>query len=273
MNDFDSIRMTYKRGKTARDANEKRRLNIETFSQLERTDLNFGRVERRLLLYTTDVGERIFIQYPGKETISNNPEKVRPWDFRPKLQLANGEHMKDLSFPNIWDDLANMHAEDEQVLSVLAAVFFRMAYMVDYVVEKRKYAFIDIDMVSGAEINSGEIEIEWIRPNFSKDIYTYLNNSIFEIRGVSIEAYLFYNDLLVQNEDCKYYYRDTVVRNGAWKSPAGRCNTLRTHISVIEYFQGKISFSQIMGRFQGGSGVAPVGIGRISDITNNLIMQ
>ena len=92
-------------------------------------------------------------------------------------------------------------------------------------------------------------------------------------RDVSLEAYLIYNDLLVQNEDCKYFYRDTKIKKDTWNSNSGRYNTLLSHISVIEYLQGRISFSEIMTRFQRGMGVAPIRLGDISDITQNIILK
>lgn len=63
------------------------------------------------------------------------------------------------------------------------------------------------------------------------------------IREASIEAYLYYNDLLVQNEECKYYYRDIVENDEKkWNNTTGRQNTLRTHISVISFLKGEIIF-------------------------------
>ena len=82
---------------------------------------------------------------------------------------------------------------------------------------------------------------------------------------------MLYNDLLVQNEDCKYYYRDTYEKEVEWNSAIGRRNTLLTHLSVIEYIQGSVKFSAIMNRFQRGRGVAPIKLGSISSITGGII--
>ena len=101
-----------------KDAIEKREFNIAQFSELDKKGLKFQDIERKLLLHTTKNGEKVFIQYPGKETISSNSEKVRPWDFRPKLQLSNGTYIKDLSFPDIWDDLTDIHSSDKTLLSI-----------------------------------------------------------------------------------------------------------------------------------------------------------
>jgi hypothetical protein len=272
MIDTESIRMTYTR-QTKIKSLENRTNNILAFSKLDKSGLVYNESERMLLLHVTSCGEKIYIQYPGKETISSNPEKIRPWDFRPKLQLYDGCFMKDLSFPNIWDDLAEMQTANEEVLSVLAAIFFRMAFMEDYRKESKIYQYFDYDISSGEVLSSGSILFSWVKPYFPVNILSQLQQLINPIRGASLEAYLIYNDLLVQNEDCKYYYRDVIQRSTIWDSKVGRYNTLLSHISVIEYLQGKITFSEIMTRFLRGMGVAPTSVGRIPTITNNIITK
>lgn len=268
----NSLRMIYNRN-TKANALTNRTNNVLAFSHLDKTGLKFGEIERRLLLHETSSGEKIFIQYPGKETISGKLEKIRPWDFRPKLQLPDGTYLKDLSFPNIWDDLAEMHNADNEALSILAAIFFRMAFMEGHQQETKDYSFFDIDVNSNKLINEGDLSFSWSKLSFPLDVLSELQAIIEPIRGASLEAYLMYNDLLVQNEDCKYYYRDVILRETIWNSNVGRCNTLLSHISVIEYLQGKITFSEIMTRFQGGMGVAPVTLGRVPVITNNIIIK
>ena len=87
------------------ESEEKKLFNIETFSHLDTNGLRYGAVERRILMREFPSGEKLYIQYPGKETI--RATKPRPWDFRPKLILPNGDWLKDLSFKDIWDDLYN----------------------------------------------------------------------------------------------------------------------------------------------------------------------
>ncbi|MBP3686769.1 MAG: hypothetical protein J6J35_00210 [Alphaproteobacteria bacterium] len=249
---------------------EKRNFNIEQFSKLEKKGLKFQNLERKLLLHTTKNGEKVFIQYPGKETIVSSPEKLRPWDFRPKLQLSNGSYIKDLSFPDIWDDLTDIHSSDKTLLSILAGIFFRMAFMYGYTLIKDNYHYEDINSIDNT-VKTGVLSFQYYKPVFSEKVLNHLSS--ITPRGVSLEAYLVYNDLLVQNEDCKYYYRATQIMKQAWDSKNGRYNTLLSHISVIEYLQERLSFSQIMTRFQRGMGVAPIRLGDISDITQNIILK
>lgn len=272
MNNFESIKMEYTR-ETKQEALKKRKFNIKSFSELNREGLEFGVIERKLLLHQTGYGEKIFIQYPGKETKSNKDERIRPWDFRPKLEKSDGTYLKDLSFGEIWDDLSEMHEAGKDVLCVLAALFFRMALMVGYIKVNSTYDFITFNQLSNASYGTEKLEFEWYKMSIPMDILTYLDSKIGKINGVSVEAYLYYNDLLVQNEDCKYFYKDTYVKQVEWKNKVGRNNTMLSHISIIEYLQGSIKFSEIMNRFQRGMGVAPISLRRIPDVTNGIISR
>lgn len=76
---------------------------------------------------------------------------------------------------------------------------------------------------------------------------------------------------MVQNEDCKYYYRDIVENDEKkWNNTTGRQNTLRTHISVISFLKGEISFSQLISKFTHG-GVTPLAIREIEKVTGGLV--
>lgn len=252
-----------------KSSDEKRRYNIKAFSELNRNNLEFNKIERRLYIYKTSAGEKVWIQYPGKETLTG-----KPWDFRPKMYIKNiGEYMPDLAFPDIWDDLAEIHTGNPESLQVLAAILFRMAYMEGYKKESRKCTYVDIELETEKVVKKGEIDITFYVPNFDSEIIDVLQSEIGCIRGATIEAYLLYNDLLVQNEDCKYFYRDKYEKNKEWDSKVGRRNTLLTHLSVIEYIQGKAKFSEIMNRFQRGRGVAPIKLGSISSITGGIIKK
>lgn len=252
---------------------EKRMFNIEALSNIHRDGLEFGKKERMLLLYETAYGEKIYIQYPGKESKSNKKSNIRPWDFRPKMILADGNYLKDLSFKDIWDDLIQQHELECEVINILAAVFFRMALMIDVKKEEDYYEYTDIDSESKLKIGVGEEKLSWYKYSIDREVLRYLEEMIGGIRGVSVEAYLYYNYLLVLNEDCKYYYRDKYVKDKKWESNVGMYNTLLTHIEVIGYLQGNIKFSEIMNKFQNGRGVAPATQDLVCKITDNIISK
>lgn len=248
-------------------AEEKRKYNIQAFSELQREGLEFRKIERKLYIYDTKNNERIWIQYPGKETLNG-----KPWDFRPKMSIQNGKNtLPDLAFPDIWDDLAEIQTGNSEVLSVLAAILFRMAFMVGYKKKTKVCQFEDVNIETKQIINIGHLEHSFYVPELDEKIVIELQNQIGYLRGASLEAYLLYNDLLAQNEDCKYYYRDIYEKGVKWNSSVGRRNTLLTHLSVIEYIQGGAKFSEIMNRFQKGRGVAPITLNSISTITNGII--
>jgi hypothetical protein len=252
---------------------EKRLFNINSFSEISRIGLEFNVAECKLLLHETSQGEKIYIQYPGKETKSNDSTRIRPWDFRPKLQQSDGKFMKDLSFADVWDDLSEIHIADNEVLAVLATVFFRMSLMMDYVKIKDQYNCNVFDMQDNSYSPGLTVELEWYKFAPDKELLLYLEEKIGKIRGVSVESYLYYNDLLVQNEDCKYYYKDSEVNGVDWNNKVGRNNTLLTHLSLIGYLQGHIKFSDIMNRFIRGRGVAPITFNMIPTITNGLVKK
>ena len=247
--------------KESREAKKKKLFNIISFSELDRKGLQHGIIERRVLLHQNNK-EKVYIQYPGKES----PEK--PWDFRPKAE-NNNNFIPDLSFSNIWDDISQIHINSTQVIDVIAAIFVRMAYLIDYILEDNEYDYEDIDIKTNKVVSKGKIKLKWYRPNFDKSVIQFLSKKI-SIRGISIESYLIYNDLLAQNEDCKYYYMKKIKKE-PWKPNVGRQNTLFSHLSVIQFITKQIPFSTIMTRFTKGRGVAPIKIEEIDKATGNII--
>ena len=269
----NELELVFEQRELNAQSKEKRLFNINSFSELNRNKpLEFGITERLLLLHTTRNNEKIYIRYPGKEAARE--KNKRPLDFRPVSLSSSGIWSKNLSFGDIWDDITAMHNKDKEAICELAALFFRMAYMVDYQLVEEELDYIDINVATNKQIGSGKIKFKWYKPNFSENLLNYLESNLGKIRDVSLEAYLFYNDLLVQNEDCKYYYRNkTETPDKPWNSKNGRLNTILSHLSVIEYLQGKISFSEITMRFQRGMGVAPISIKEVEDVTNGIIKK
>lgn len=246
---------------------EKQMFNIDAFASLDRTGLQYETKERRLILYKND-NEKVFIQYPGKETARS--KQPRPWDFRPEAEKNGGTKMPNLSFADIWDDISLIHRNND-VRDIIAAIFFRMAYLIDHTIEEKDYEYEDFDVTSNEIVRTGKIHFKWYKPSFNKDLLDFLSSKV-SFRDFSIEAYLIYNDLLAQNEDCKYFYREKYEKKSTWKGKPGRRNTLLSHLSVIEFLKGEISFSQIMGRFQSGFGVAPIPMGEVQQTTGNIII-
>ena len=257
-----------------KDAFNKQLVNIEAFSKLDRTGLEFGVKERRLLLYTTEFGEKIYIQYPGKETKNTDDSKIRPWDFRPKVLNSNGEWMKDQSFKDIWDEIDSLNKLDDSYLSLIAALFFRCSMLLDTELVEEEYDYEDIDKITGNVLGTGKLTLKWYKLMLDEECLQYISKKVPQMGGnFSTKSYLIMNDLLCQNEDCKYYYRDKIVKNEEWKGKIGRHKTYRTHASIINYLEGHLSFSQIMDMFQRGMGVAPLPDSKVEEATEGLVKK
>lgn len=269
----DYLKYEYNARELNAESKARRLVNIDSFSKLDRSEpLAFKKVERLLFICETSNHEKIYIRYPGKEAARE--KNKRPLDFRPVLLLSNGEWMKDLSFGDIWDDITDLHKADNETICELASIFFRMAYMIDYKLVTETLSYEDIDISASKVVSTGEENLEIYTLNLKNEVLDELSKKIGLIRGASLEAYLIYNELLVQNEDCKYYYRslhDEPKKD--WNPKNGRINTMLSHLSVIEYLQGKITFSEITMRFQRGMGVAPIGNSEIEFVTDGLICK
>lgn len=228
-----------------------REANIRWVSSLNREGLAYQDREVLLELHTTEANEVVSIQYPGKEAAPNR-SAVFKYDFRPKVRLPSGNYADDLTFFQIWQALFDNIPDTESGRSILGIIFYRMAYMVDYVDYHPK------DLVSLSE------------PNFSGTPYgSYLGINYESLKphlvdfptgsswaGMSFEAFLRYNDLLALNEDVKYWYRATQIKNKTWKADAvGRVNTMLTHLSVIGFHSNKMNFASLIERFSRSKGV------------------
>lgn len=240
--------------------------NIEWIEKLTREGLSYGQKERQLLIHTTDKGERIFIQYPGKESRSSVP---KPWDFRPELYFPeNDRYHEKMSFGAIWAIIFETSSKltiknKEKVLRAFATLFYRMAFMLDHIDDK-PFNTRERDVIYGEHNEleySDETEVELpglfkLVPN--KEILEYLSNACPTWGDMSLEAFLFYNDLLVWNEDCKYYYRNYRLRSSEeWIYKTGRVNTLLSHIRILGYMLGDVPLSNIFDGFARQRGISP----------------
>ena len=252
------------------DALKRKMTNIISFSELDRLNLSYQQSERRIHIHTTSRGEQIYIQFPGKEA-ARKGDKSRPWDFRPKIMTSDGEWINDVSFKDIWNDLIYISESGADVLPILASVLTRMAYMVDHqpVTETYSTGIVHFEPSSYDECDS--TPIHWFKYFPDMSCIEYLQSTIGNIRGISIEAYLIMNDLLAQNEDCKYYYRDNELKKEKWDGNIGRKNNLLTHVAIIGFLERKIKFTEIMDQFQRMRGVAPIQEKRIPDITEGIV--
>lgn len=117
-------------------SSQKRKANILWIRNLPLNGLESRRNEKQILITTTSINEKLYIQYPGKESATiTRTGVVNPRDFRPILE-KNGIVQKNLGFNHIWEILFQtiepFKNEKPREICMLAALFYRMAYMLDH---------------------------------------------------------------------------------------------------------------------------------------------
>jgi len=251
-----------KAGKTSR-ITELRLPNIQWIGNLPRKGLSYQKKERQLLMHTTRTGEKIYIQYPGKESIRKD-EKKRLWDFRPRLyRVQDDNHHFDMSFGDIFKAVCG--AADtpggkgrKNTLRIFAAILYRMAFMIDHV-EIKHFRTQERDVIYK---KNGKFKLSTQRKKKlpalfkykpDKQTLEYITKRCPKWGEMSFEGFLFYYELLAWNEDCKYYYKNYYIKkNKGWINSTGRINTLLTGIRIVGYLLGDISLPDLINRFSMG---------------------
>jgi len=247
-----------------KDENIKKRVkNIDFIYDIPRDGLSYGQYERQMFFAEFYPNELVSIQYPGKESSQTNTN-IRPYDFRPKLQLSNGDIIPDLSFKNIWDSLIDLSntSNNIEILKLLSCEFFRIAFMIDYQKsENLIFTYRDINTDINKQYESSH-KIYLYTPN--NYIITLLQSISPKIYGASWEAFFMYNDLLALNEDCKYFYNNLQLTNDRLeatkyiKSGTGRVNTMLSHIHVLAFITGDAKLTDLMNSFLRYRGACPI---------------
>lgn len=249
----------YSKNNTLKKSKELREFNVTAFNGLSREGLKYGVRERKICLYETQEGEKIYIQFPGKESIDRR--QVMPLDFRPELQMASGKFISAASFGDIWDILSAIGKEQKKELPFVAALFLKLGYMHDYKKQNKKYKYVDIGIEDGKEIESGTINFEWYMLNITEDIWHTLNDRIGKVKLsdeeiFSFEAFMKFVDLLFQNEDCKYYYKNVVLEGKKnYKYTSGRTSSSEANLLIVNHLEGNTKLSELLNAFQKSRGV------------------
>lgn len=267
------------------DSSKGRLHNINWIKNLSRTGLIWGVSEKQIHIVTTEEKEELYIQYPGKESKRN--DNPRPWDFRPRIYVPEKEkYISSIqSFSQIWDALYDISKGINPVaLRMLAMLFYRIAFMCDHHLPATEQK---VDTRYARYNNTDNEDIKktvkepfkaWYRYEPSKQILGILARAMPTIGGISLEAFLHYNNLLAWNEDCKYYYRNYFSSKYVGKSKnkwivnTGRINNLLTHISVIGLIQGKIKIAEFAQRFARSRGVSVPAKKELAEILKDYIL-
>ena len=241
--------------------------NINSFNGLTREGLKSGIMEKRLLLYKTKYEEKVYMQYPGIESIRKG-SRYFPLDARPVLQKKDGSYSADMDFKKVWDIIDKIGRSHYADTDILATIFLRIAYMIGYKHNTKKYLCETIDISKGSVIYSEQIPFIWNSLNIDDDVLETLNDRFGLLEGISLEGFLYYNDLLAQNEDCKYSY----LQGDKWNITTGRINNCLSHLTVISHIRGNIGISKLIDSFQ-RTGVAPLPQSRLYEACGKLVQR
>jgi hypothetical protein len=204
--------------------------------------------ETRILIHQTSRGEKLYLQYPGKETERPEPKK-NLLDFKPELITKDGEQIKRQSFSQIWNeiqDLTKLRIKVEAIRA-LATLLYRMAHMMDFEKPER-----DIELEStklGFGLNSGDI---WVTRKSHSPFWRYqppepdtreLSSVIPDVGGMSLEAFLYYNQILAWNEDCKYLGPKGMESKDFFRKGS---NNLLTHVKITGLLLDDVKISDVL---------------------------
>lgn len=259
--DFYKSNLSFERqspGKT-KPPYAKRLANINFIQNLNRTGLVYPTSEKRVLFYTTAIEEKIYIQYPGKETIRFNKGTTvisNANDFRPKILLPDGTWHSDLSFGKILEVIEDIHVNrnDIRLITVLSAVIYRMAFMLDHTLHTAINMDVD-DIVANTTTLTPFTNV--YKYELDNNVLNTLSTDIGIMGGLSLEAYLFYIDLIGLNEDAKYYYKNP-NKATKWQNGTGRINNLLSYVSFIQCLFQHIKMSELFNILSLSRGVAPL---------------
>ena len=247
-------------GKTS-ESTKRRKINIDFINSLPLDGLSYSKEERLLHLYTTSSGEKLFLQYPGKESIREKNQNLR--DFRPKV--LSSENLRDLSFGDVWatffDTLKSNAVTDAsytRAIDYLILLLFKSAYLINFDIVKNPqletYKLRDNVLIEKKPLKY-TYPILLFPTKSHSTIFEYIQRALGNLCEMSVEAFVLYNDILAWNEDCKYYNRG-IAKGKSWSNGTGKPNTLLTHISVLAYIRGELGLSTVLSRFIRTRGVS-----------------
>ncbi|SDW39563.1 hypothetical protein SAMN05216391_10722 [Lachnospiraceae bacterium KHCPX20] len=251
----------------------KRMTNIEALTQLIDSEISsntlvYEQNEEKLFLYKTADEEKIYIQFPGKESEAAGNKK-RPYDFRPKIETKDGTIIKDLVFADMWGIIEEINEGHHTLIKSLSALFFRIGRMIDYKYTTEQYDYEIVTTKNASIICSGKHTLTWNKLCLDKDIIESLNFHISEIRlndntTISFEAFVYFFSLILENEDIKYYCKKQNLTSG-------RIPTSDSMLLLFSHFTGNTSLATLLQRYVSGFGVGKCKSDEIEPSTCGLI--
>ena len=258
-----------------------RKANIDTFLSIDRKELKYAKLEHRMHLYSTLEQEKIYIQFPGKESAESNNTPM-PKDFRPKLRYSDGSMMHDATFGFIWDILDDIGKRHRDCLGFMAAIFFRMGYMYDYLKTHNpctcEILHID-DSNNPTMFDMKTMQFDWHQLYLPDNVWFSLNDrvgriSVTDDKSISFEAFMKFIDLLLQNEDCKYFYKNIIMRDDPnYNLRTGRTTTCDANLLILFYLKGNYKISALLNDFQKSRGVPTINKRDYTNVTDGIVIS
>ncbi len=280
-NIIKALKMQYDKT-IAEGGKQKRLFNIKEFNKLDRSGLEFEVEERRLCLHQTVEQEKIYIQYPGKESKPRRSNLIpKPKDFRPKVKIKTGSFIEDFTFGDIFNIIEKTCDGDKEKLSIMAALFCNEAYMTKHIYIEKDYEYEDILIVNDEVKRTGRLSLKWygIDSNTDwKNIDKYFGK-ITSPKGnkISFEAFAWMIDLLFQNEDCKYYYINTFnkdeseIKKYEKNLDKGRISSALTAMTIIKYLRKNMGIGTLYDKLKYSGGIAKIDVASFEEVTNKIV--
>ena len=217
-------------------------------------------------IFETLAGEKIYIQYPGKESLLDGAKK-RPYDFRPRIRTADGVLLRDLDFAYMWGLIEELDHQRHQMLKLLACVFFRLGRMTLHELVEKDYPCEVLDKDENV-LSTCTRHLKWYEFTMSTDVMESINFNApllkIDEHTISLEAFLCFFELLLHNEDSKYYYKKKDLTSG-------RIPTSDSMLLLSSNLYGFTKTSVILQRFVSGFGVANCRMDEIEPATGGLV--
>ena len=254
------------------ETQKRRRTNISALqslvmSAIEENSLRYGVLEERLHLFTTVTGEKIYIQYPGKESAAAG-ENRREMDFRPRIMAADGTMVRDLVFADMWRLVEDLNHRIHALLKTMACLFFRLGRMTLHDCEEAEYSY-ELVNSDGTVCGTGTRRLSWYRVHFEQEVLDSFSIYAPELvvdaaPPVSLEAFIYFFEMILQNEDSKYYDKKHDLTSG-------RIPTSDSMLLLSSNLFGITAVSELLQRFVSGRGVATCRTEEIAGATDGLV--
>jgi hypothetical protein len=157
-----------------------------------------------------------------------------------------------------------------------------MAFMLDHSLAVKEPAVRLVGHDDDGTLTNGMSQMKHFEPYYSFEpdgrVLPAFRREIPSLH-VSVEGLLKYLDVIVWNEDTKYYYgrKQELARKGKlgeepeWLRETGRINTLLSGLTVLGFGSGIVELSDLVDRFTRQRGVAPVADAEIESMSGGLI--